>query len=57
MSDKIEGVQTTFQYAEVNGVPVNYVSQTRLLGGTKQTVYGLGKKGSLFGLTSKSLFG
>lgn len=57
MSDKIEGVQTTSQYVEVGGVPVNYISQTRLIGGTATKLYGLGKKGSLFGLSSKSLFG
>lgn len=54
---KIQGTQTVTQYTEVNGVPVNYVSQTRLIGGTPKDIYGLGKKGSLFGLSSKSLFG
>jgi hypothetical protein len=57
MADKIEGVQTTTNYVEVGGIPVNYVSQTRLIGGTASKVYGLGKKGSLFGISSKSLFG
>lgn len=57
MADKIEGVQTTSNYIEVNGIPINYVSQTRLIGGTASKVYGLGKKSSLFGMSSKSLFG
>jgi hypothetical protein len=51
------GVVTEYHYVEANGVPVRFTSQTRLLGGTAKAVYGLGKGSSLFGLSSKSLFG
>jgi hypothetical protein len=55
--DQTTGVVTEYHYTEVNNVPVRFTSQTRLLGGTAKEVYGLGKGSSLFGLSSKSLFG
>lgn len=55
--DKPPSVVTEYHYTEVNNIPVRFTSQTRLLGGTAKEIYGLGKGSSLFGLSSKSLFG
>ncbi|MBO3463122.1 hypothetical protein G7B40_001410 [Aetokthonos hydrillicola Thurmond2011] len=49
------------QYAVVNisgiNIPVRLTSQSRMLGATHAKLYGLGRNASLFGLSSRSLFG
>ena len=39
------------------GIPLTFMSKARMLGGNRSAIFGLGRNSSLFGISSRSLFG